>query len=159
MGSIGQPLARTWSTDVWDATRSAEIASHMSRKELDDTSGVYSLVAVVKEANDDEVRAWIDLYGLVGPGRAADPSELRALRSALTHARAAHRMILGSGIRIDQFVQSLNLPIDRKDVAQYRAVSIAQYCDAISAYHGEHYGEAPFRGVAARLRNPQTHYD
>lgn len=156
VGDIGQPLTRTWSTDVWDATRSAEIASHMERGELDDTSGVYSLIAVVKNATEDELRSWIDLYAIVGPGRAIDAGELRALRGALARARAAHRMILGGGIRVDAYVRQFSLPADAGDVAKYRDESIDLVCRSASPYAGEHYGEAPFRGVAARLRKSAT---
>lgn len=156
VGDIGQPLSRTWSTDVWDATRAADIASHMDRSEIDDISGVYSLIALVSEATDDEARAWIELFGIVGPGRAVEAGELRVLRGALARARAAHRMILGGGIRIDNYVRELSLPADADDIAKYRDESIEVVCQPIAPHAGERYGEAPFRGIAGRLRGPQT---
>ena len=152
IGDIGQPLTRTWSTDVWDATRSAEIASHMDRGTLDDISGVYSLIVVVRDATADELQSWIDLFAIVGPGRPVDAGELRALRGALARARAAHRMVLGGSIRIDTYVRELGLPVDAQDVIKYRDETIGLVCGGPSAYAGEHYGEAPFRGVAKRLR-------
>jgi hypothetical protein len=152
VGELGQPLTRTWSTDVWDATRNADIASHMDRDELDDTSGVYSLVQVAREATQDELEAWVDLYAIVGPGRGVEPSELAALRGALARARAAHRVLIGVGIRIDRYVRQLGLPADPEDIAKYRDESIDIACQPVRRHAGERYGEAPFRGVGARLR-------
>lgn len=154
VGDIGQPLSRTWSTDVWDATRSADIASHMERSEIDDISGVYSLIELVSDATQKEIDAWIDLYALVGPGRAVDAGELRALRGALARARAAHRMVLGGGIRIDNYVRELELPADTRDIAKYRDESIDLVCRTAAPYAGQRYGEAPFRGLGKRLREP-----
>lgn len=156
VGDIGQPLSRTWSTDVWDATRSADIASHMERSEIDDISGVYSLIAVVRDATQDEIDAWIELYAIVGPGRALDAGELRVLRGSLARARAAHRMVLGGGIRIDNYVRELELPADARDIAKYRDESIAIVCRPPAPHAGERYGEAPFRGIAGRLRGGAT---
>lgn len=152
VGDLGRPLLRTWSTDVWNSTRSANIASQMDRERLDDLSGVYRFIARIDEATDREADAWIELFAMVGPGRAIAATEIRDLRSALSRARAAHRSIVGSSVWLDALTRKLGLPVNRDAVDQYAAPSIRVYCAPIAPYRGERYGEAPFRGAAERAK-------
>jgi hypothetical protein len=152
IGDLGSPLVRTWSTDVWDSTRNADIASQMDRETLDDLSGVYRFIADIDAATKAEVAAWTELFAIVGPGREADPVELRALRAALARARAAHRTIVGSSVWLDALTRRLELPVNRDAVRQYAAAPFAEHCAPIAPYRGERYGEAPFRGSAERAR-------
>lgn len=152
VGALGVPLLRTWSTDVWDTTRSAAIASHMPRHELDDLSGVYSLVAVIQAATLEERSAWHQLDGIVGPGRSLSPDELRDLRAALIEARIGNRTVGGAGVAFDKFVAALHLPVDQADVTKYAAADISAQCQPIPPWNGEHYGWAPGRGNAADVR-------
>lgn len=153
VGDLGRPLLRTWSTDVWDSTRSANIASQMDRERLDDLSGVYRFIARIDEATNRETDAWIDLFAMVGPGRAIDVAEIRDLRRALAQARAAHRNVVGSSVWLDALTRKLSLPVNRDAVRQYAAAPIGIYCAPIAPYRGERYGEAPFRGSAERARS------
>jgi hypothetical protein len=153
VGDIGKPLRRTWSTGVWDATRSGDIASQMDRETLDDLSGVYRHVTGMDAATQSESQAWIDLFAIVGPGRAADPAEIRALRGSLARARADHRTIAATGVRLNALVHRLELPVNTDAVTQYRDISIADHCTPIAPYRGERYGEAPFRDAVARVRD------
>lgn len=160
-GELGRPLTRTWSTDVWDSTRSADIASQMDRERLDDLSGVYRLIAIIDESTTREEEAWTELFAIVGPGRVADAAELRALRGSLARARSAHRSIVGSGVWLDGLVIRLGLPVNRESVRQYRNASIAEHCGPIAAWRGERYGEAPFRNPVERAQRMlgTEHYD
>lgn len=152
LGDLGRPLLRTWSTDVWDSTRSADIASQMDRETLDNLSGVYRFIAQIDQATLREADAWVELFAIVGPGRPADPVELRALRGSLARARAAHRTILGSSIWLDALTRRLELPVNRESSREYADADIGEYCAPVAPYGGERYGEAPFRGAAERAR-------
>lgn len=152
VGSIGEPLYRTWSSGVWESTISADIASHMNREELDNLSGVYEFVDDVRISTADEMAAWRDLYAIVGPGRAIGEEELVRLRSALTRARSAHRSILIAGIRMDQITWSFDLPVNSLTIEQYRDEPISRICAPVASYAGERYGSAPFPGVIERVR-------
>lgn len=152
VGDLGRPLLRTWSTDVWDSTRNADIASKMDRETLDNLSGVYRFIAEIDQSTFRESEAWVELFAIVGPGRPADAAELRALRGSLARARAAHRSVVGSGVWLDALVRRLDLPLNPDAVEQYRDVSITEYCAPIAPWRGERYGEAPFRGSAERAR-------
>lgn len=145
-GSLGNPLFRTWSTGVWDSTRSAQIASKMDREEQDDLSGVYRIVDVINRANDEELAAWTELYAIVGPGRAIEPGELADLRRTLSQARLAHRQIAISGMFVDRFARDLKLPVNHDAVAQYARTDSDLLCGALPAYRGESYGGAPYAG-------------
>lgn len=151
-GSLGDPMFRTWSTGVWDATRSAQIASQMGREMQDDLSGVYRIVDIINRATDDELTAWTELHAIVGPGRAIEPDEISALRRALSRARVAHRQIAISGILVDRYTRQLELPVNRESVVQYAGADIAAECAPVPIYAGERYGSAPFAGSAARIR-------
>lgn len=150
-GSLGDPLFRTWSTGVWDATRGAQIASKMSREEQDDLSGVYRIVQVIDRATDEELAAWTELYAIVGPGRPIDASEVAALRNSLARARLAHRQIAISGIMTDRYARSLDLPVNDDAVAQYSRTGSDLLCGPLPAYRGERYGSAPLTHGFARV--------
>ena len=148
-GRLGDPIFRTWSTGVWDSTRSAQIASHMGRDLQDDLSGVYRFVDIINEATDHEVEAWTRLYAIVGPGRTISSEEIVALRNALTDARLAHRQILVASRNVDRFSQELHLPVDQRTARKYETTKDLGECRTIAPYAGEHYGEAPFLRLAA----------
>lgn len=157
VGSIGEPMYRTWSTGVWNSTISADIASHMDRDTLDNLSGVYEFVGDINVATKQEVTAWTELFAIVGPGRATSAAEIQGLRGAISRARLAHRMILIGAVRMDQIVKAYDLPVNRDTVAEYRDGSLARYCGPIAAPAGETYGQAPYQGVRERVRaNPIT---
>lgn len=151
VGQLGDPMFRTWSTGVWDSTRSAQIASHMDRNLQDDISGIYRFVDVINEATDKEVDAWTRLYAIVGPGRAIGDDEIVSLRSALGEARMAHRQIVVTSRNIDRFSRELHVPVDEGTVRKYEAVK-TNSCPPIAPYSGEHYGEAPFSRRTAATR-------
>lgn len=151
-GTIGTPLYRTWSTGLWDSTVSADIASHMRRETLDNLSGAYQFVRIIDQATADELAAWIELYAVVGPGRAVSTEELTRLRDALSRARSAHRRIAMGGIRLDQLTRKFALPVDAETVRRYREGPLGPICEPIAEYDGEQYGSAPFSGAAASMR-------
>ena len=111
-----------------------------------------SASARIDASTNAEVQAWTDLFAMVGPGRPTDATELRALRSALARARAAHRTIVGSSVWLEVLTRKLELPVNSDAVHQYAGVDFAEYCASIAPYRGERYGEAPFRGTAERAR-------
>lgn len=152
LGDIGNPPFRTWSTGVWNSTISADIASHMDRETLDNLSGVYEFVTVLNREAQIENDTWTALYALVGPGRAIASAEIVDLRSALSRARMAHRMVIISVVRLRQIADAYDLPYDRATVAEIATDKLArQYCAPIGPATAKSYGAAPFAGVHRRL--------
>ena len=66
-------------------------------------------------------------------------------------------MIVMGTIRMDQIAKAYDLPVNSQTVAEYRDGPIDKYCRPIEPPAGEHYGAAPFSGIAKRARdNPIT---
>ena len=156
-GPIGRSLWRTWSRGVWDTTISTGVAGHFNRETLDNLSGAYEFVDIVRRLTDEEVAAWTQLYAIVGPGRAISTDEVAHLREALSQARVTHRYLLSAAMRVEQTVQAFDLPLDQGSVDDYRDSKPAGTCGPIEKPDGRGYGEAPARGVVERVQaNPIT---
>lgn len=151
VGKLGDPPFRTWSSGVWDATRSAQIASQMERGLQDDLSGTYRFVDILGDRSSQEVDAWSRLYTIVGPGRAVSDAELIQLRADLTAARNAHRQILMATMFVNHLVRKLELPVNHETARQYGSGPTSQFCGPNAPYAGERYGAAPFGDLRENL--------
>jgi hypothetical protein len=153
VGDLGNPLFRTWSSGVWDSTIGADTASHMDRETLDNLSGAYEFVTLLRAESGVENDNWTELYTIVGPGRAIEPSEIAELRAALTRARMAHRKMLIAAMRIHQIADAFDLPYDRNTVHEYASSATpASYCGPLPRANGRGYGQAPFANAYEQIK-------
>ncbi|NNM75553.1 hypothetical protein HJG53_01355 [Sphingomonas sp. ID1715] len=157
VGPIGEPVYLSWSRGVWDSAIASDTASHFGREELDNLSGVYEFVDIIRTRTQSELDAWTRLYAIVGPGRPIGASEIAELRAALSAARQANRQIAIAAARANQTIAAFDLPLSRDTVEEYAQVDPARYCSAIAPADGRPYGQAPQDGALDRvLANPIT---
>lgn len=157
IGTLGEPHYMTWSRGVWDSVVGSDTAGHMGRDELDNLSGAYEFVDIIRSHTQLELEAWTRLYVIVGPGRAIGADELAELRAALSTARVANRRIAVAGMRTNQIVRAFDLPANPETVREYAGAPVGPFCAPISKPDGRPYGQAPQENSLARVRaNPIT---
>jgi hypothetical protein len=160
IGDIGVPPLRTWSTGNWESAVASQAAEHIPMR----TRSIYSLLFgyadVERRASEDELRQWQQLYALAGPGRRIETAEIAGLRDAIINARTDNQVIDFMAIRMQQVIDSVRLPFDRKFALSYdRPRSAYSICQPIGPVP-LHYGEAPIRDAIARARSaPQNSAD
>ncbi len=155
VGSIGEPVYLSWSRGVWDSTIASDTASHFEREELDNLSGVYEFVDIIRDRTQAELDAWTRLYAIVGPGRQISIAEIAELRTAISHARQTNRQIAIAAARTNQTIEAFDLPMNRETVDEYASVGLIRYCSPIAPTDGLSYGQAPQRDALERVRaNP-----
>ncbi len=157
IGPIGEPVYLSWSRGVWDSTIASTTASHFAREELDNLSGVYEFVDIIRARTQVELDAWTRLYAIVGPGRAIGLAEINELRAALSQARQTNRQITTAAVRATQTIDAFDLPVNRGTVRDYAGVPLTRYCSLIAPPDGRPYGQAPQHDAIDRVRaNPIT---
>lgn len=158
IGAIGNPPLRSWSRGVWDSIINAQTAAHFDREALDNLSGAYEFLELIRRASLREPEVWTTIHQLVGPGRALAPGEAAQLRGAIGEARMLARQQALYGLRIQQLLVAQELGWDEESATPYRqrAVAADPICGALGAVPPR-YGQAVLEGaVEAAYGNPIT---
>jgi hypothetical protein len=159
IGRLQQPKYFTWPSGAWQSMVNGDIANHQDREKLQALSGAYDFIADINQMQLREVDIWTNVYQLVGPGRPFGDSDAASARSAISQARSINRGISLGAIRTVQLLKIYDIPYDPASVRLYTDDTNrerAGHCAPMGPPEA-HYGEAPSKGVIARvLANPLT---
>ena len=86
IGSVRNPVRRSWTFNTYDAIVSGQVLPHVSTHELGVLVSLNGWSQYLQRNRDIEVRDWSVLRGVEGPRRRAGEAELANLRASLSEA-------------------------------------------------------------------------